>query len=73
MNLARIFISYTSRDEISKQMSELLFNELNNAGFAAWRDQERLEHGEKWHDKLTLNLVGSHAGVVRLSPEALNS
>ena len=73
MNLARIFISYTSRDEISKQMSELLFNELNNAGFAAWRDQERLEHGEKWHDKLTLNLVGSHAGVVLLSPAALNS
>ena len=73
MNQTRVFISYTSRDECSKNISRTLFECLNGAGFAAWRDVERLQHGEKWHAALTKNLVGSHAGVVLLTPEALAS
>ena len=51
MNGARIFISYTSRDELSRELSKQLFDRLvAEDGFLPWRDQERLEAGGRWHE-----------------------
>lgn len=70
---AKVFISYTGRDDLSKTISKAVFDHLKDVGFAVWRDEQRLIAGEVWHEQLVRSLMGTHSGVLLLTPEALES
>ncbi|MDR4485626.1 MAG: toll/interleukin-1 receptor domain-containing protein [Nitrospirales bacterium] len=69
----KIFISYTTRDQIGLKFSEALFKLLTQEGYQPLRDRERLKIGEDWHKGLDQMIADCHGAVVLLSPSVKDS
>jgi len=65
-----IFLSYSRKDyDFAMQLKE----DLENAGFDVWVDQNKIVGGEVWRKSIADALKNSHTVVWVVSPDSVNS